>query len=406
MLVEYRPLYTTFIISYLRNFTLGGKRMAQTFRGYRITSPYGSRRNPFNKSRDFHAGVDLVKKHRAPIYAFTAGEVIYAGIGKSGTGLGGYGNVVLLLDKNNNLQLYAHLNSVAVRTGRRVNKNQLIGYQGNTGQSTGSHLHLEIRTNGDRKPPYGYRANRASSTIEPIGYLNSFDSSKSEKTSPSNNTSSASGILRRGMRGREVLQLQEQLKKAGINISKYGADGIYGQETEQAVTAFQRQQKLKVDGIAGPVTRAALQKIVNENSKGFKTLRRGMSGKEVKELQQELIAVGIRLAKYGADGKFGKETEEAVKEFQSQEMLRVDGIVGAETWKKLNNVTSNIEKYPGTLIKKGSRGVIVKVIQRKVGTDPDGIYGSATEAAVRRYQKNKGLQVDGIVGPETWKSLF
>lgn len=379
--------------------------MAQTFRGYRITSPYGSRRNPFNGTRDFHAGVDLVKKDRAPIYAFTAGEVIYAGVGKSGTGLGGYGNVVLLLDKNNNLQLYAHLNSVAVRTGRRVNKNQLIGYQGNTGQSTGSHLHFEIRTNGERKPPYGYRANRASSTIEPISYLNSFDSGNSQ-TNSSNNKNSASGILRRGMRGREVLQLQEQLKKAGINISKYGTDGIYGQETEQAVRTFQRQQKLKVDGIAGPVTRAALQKVVNDNSKGTKTLRRGMSGKEVKELQQQLVAVGIRLAKYGADGNFGKETEEAVKAFQRQEMLRVDGIVGPETWKKLNNVTRNIEKYPGTLIKKGARGVFVKVIQRKVGTDPDGIYGSATEAAVRRYQKNKGLQVDGIVGPETWKSLF
>ena len=381
--------------------------MAQTFRGYRITSPYGARRSPIDGSRDFHAGVDLAKKHQAPIYAFTAGEVIYAGTGRSGTGLGGYGNVVLLLDKNNNLQLYAHLDRVTVRAGDQIEKNQLIGYQGNTGQSAGSHLHLEIRTNADRNPPYGYRNNRESSTLEPISYLNNFDSGNTGQTRPSNGTSSAnSNILSRGMRGREVRQLQEQLEDIGIELTRHGADGIYGEETEHAVRTFQLQQDLTVDGIAGPVTRAALQRAVNENTKDSRTLRFGMSGSEVKELQQRLMAAGISLDQHGADGKFGKETEEAVKEFQEQEMLRVDGIVGPETHEALDEVTESIQQYPGELIRNGSRGAAVKAIQRKLGTDPDGIFGSDTEAAVREFQKDKGLQVDGIVGPETWESLF
>src|SRR5699024_8606479 len=125
---------------------------------------------------------------------------------------GGYGNVVVLLDPKNNLQLYAHLDRVAVRKGNQIRQNQLIGYQGNTGQSTGSHLHFEVRTNVDRTPPYGYRSNRASSTLEPISYLNNFSSTRGNQSNNDGSNSSSSSNLRRGMRGREVKELQEQLQ--------------------------------------------------------------------------------------------------------------------------------------------------------------------------------------------------
>ena len=130
-----------------------------------------------------------------------------------------------------------------------------------------------------------------------------------------------------------------------------------------------------------------------------------MSGSAVKELQNQLIAIGMNL-NYGSDGKFGKETLVAVREFQKQAMIRVDGIVGPETWKALEKAYNSIRKYPGKLIRKGSRGEVVKAIQRKVGVDPDGIFGTATEAAVKQFQRAKRLKVDGIVGPQTWNQLF
>jgi LysM repeat protein len=62
--------------------------------------------------------------------------------------------------------------------------------------------------------------------------------------------------------------------------------------------------------------------------------------------------------------------------------------------------------YPGHTIKKGSKGKDVERIQRAVGANPDGVYGTKTEAAVKAYQKRHGLAVDGIVGPKTWSVMF
>lgn len=70
-----------------------------------------------------------------------------------------------------------------------------------------------------------------------------------------------------------------------------------------------------------------------------KTLRKGMEGDEVKALQQQLIALGYDLGKWGADGDFGSATENAVKAFQKDKGLAVDGIVGPSTWEALGNAT-------------------------------------------------------------------
>src|SRR5690625_1221634 len=148
------------------------------FTGYRKTSLYGWRINPITgKKMEFHAGIDLVKSHKAAIAAFTPGTVVYAGFGNSGTGLGGYGNVVLIKDKNGRGQLYAHLDSVAVKTGQTVSKGQTIGRQGATGQVTGSHLHFEVRKK--TSPSYGWTSDKATSTIDPTKYLKDFNKSTS-----------------------------------------------------------------------------------------------------------------------------------------------------------------------------------------------------------------------------------
>lgn len=146
--------------------------MANVFQGFRVSSPFGWRNSPFGRGREFHTGIDLVKEHKAPIHAFTDGTVLYAGEGKTGSGLGGYGNVVLIKDKNGRGHLYAHLDSVSVSKGAAVKKGQVIGRQGKTGRVTGSHLHYEIRKG--TSPSYGWIADRAKNCLNPAEYLEDF----------------------------------------------------------------------------------------------------------------------------------------------------------------------------------------------------------------------------------------
>jgi len=116
---------------------------------YRTTSLYGKRNDPITGVTAYHSGVDLVNGHKLPIHAFVAGEVVYADIGAVGTGYGGYGNIVVVRDKHNNYHLYAHLDSISIKVGEIILTGQKIGKQGATGRVTGSHLHYEVRKEGE-----------------------------------------------------------------------------------------------------------------------------------------------------------------------------------------------------------------------------------------------------------------
>lgn len=107
----------------------------------------------------------------------------------------------------------------------------------------------------------------------------------------------------------------------------------------------------------------------------------------------------------GVDGIFGQKTQNAVRNFQQTNSLSVDGIVGQNTWKTLLTLS------PEPLLKRGSRGSYTRYLQQLLESKMipvsgiDGIFGSKTEKAVRRFQQNNGLTVDGIVGTNTWSSL-
>ncbi|MFL1672434.1 peptidoglycan DD-metalloendopeptidase family protein [Paenibacillus dendritiformis] len=122
--------------------------------GFRVTSEYGWRNDPFSKVRVWHTGIDLVKAHKSPILAFVPGEVVHARLGVTGSGFGSFGNVVSIKDKDGHLHCYAHLDSISVRVGQKVAKGQEVGKQGSTGRSTGSHLHYEVRSKSS--PSYGF----------------------------------------------------------------------------------------------------------------------------------------------------------------------------------------------------------------------------------------------------------
>lgn len=153
-------------------------------------------------------------------------------------------------------------------------------------------------------------------------------------------------LLKVGSSGPEVAEMQRLLIKAGFSVGAAGADGIFGEGTENAVKRFQESRGLAADGIIGPDTKNALK-----SNSGSKLLKVGARGPEVKELQRLLINTGYSVGSYGADGVFGEGTESAVKKFQAANGLSKDGIVGPATWGALYGTggTTHVSGGPGVL---------------------------------------------------------
>lgn len=112
--------------------------------GYAITSPFGWRWGRM------HEGIDMACSTGTPIYAADGGTVKFAGWS------GGYGLVISITHGNGKATVYGHCSSVNVSAGQKVYKGQKIGAVGNTGRSTGSHLHFEIQINGTPVNPLNY----------------------------------------------------------------------------------------------------------------------------------------------------------------------------------------------------------------------------------------------------------
>ena len=114
-------------------------------------SGYGMRLHPIYKTYKFHEGLDFAAPTGADIYATGDGKVIKAEY--SG---GGYGKMVLVDHGFGYQTLYAHMNSIGVVLGSEVKRGQVIGTVGNTGDSTGPHLHYEVHKNGRHVNPIDY----------------------------------------------------------------------------------------------------------------------------------------------------------------------------------------------------------------------------------------------------------
>jgi murein DD-endopeptidase MepM/ murein hydrolase activator NlpD len=109
-----------------------------------FTSPFGYRWGRL------HAGIDIAVPEGTPIRAADSGRVIIAGW------TGGYGNYTCISHSGSLSTCYGHQSRIATSVGANVGKGQVIGYSGNTGNSTGPHLHFEVRVNGNPVDPMGY----------------------------------------------------------------------------------------------------------------------------------------------------------------------------------------------------------------------------------------------------------
>ncbi|PHQ65225.1 MAG: peptidase M23 [Sulfurimonas sp.] len=106
-----------------------------------VTSKYGYRIHPTLKRKELHRGLDLKAKMKTPVYATADGIVEYAGFHKRS----GFGRLVILQHNYGFRTYFGHLNKIVIKSGRFVKKGDLIAYTGNSGMSSGPHLHYEIR---------------------------------------------------------------------------------------------------------------------------------------------------------------------------------------------------------------------------------------------------------------------
>lgn len=150
--IELDPSFESRIVEHIREGqalkeVLNMVPSANPIPGSRISSGYGLRQHPITGRLDLHAGIDFVPDHDSRIIATLPGKVTFAGYRS------GYGNTVVMKHAGGVETLFAHLDKIHVKTGMSVKKQQPIGIAGNTGLSTGTHLHYEVRVDGQRINP-------------------------------------------------------------------------------------------------------------------------------------------------------------------------------------------------------------------------------------------------------------
>jgi cell wall-associated NlpC family hydrolase len=256
-----------------------------------------------------------------------------------------------------------------------------------------------------------------------------------------------------GETGYKIRTIQQKLFE--YDLIALDDNGYFGVKTHAAIRQFQKLKKLNVNGVADPETLHAL--FINKDIDEIEVedhilvkinegqlLSFGDRGEAVKHIQNFLLEAGYY--HHEKDGIFGAHTQEAVKNYQKDNGLVIDGIVGEETYVHLTGVTVKVKSNPSdeninspiysaqeelddnstspvivpTIVKiekndlssvdflqNGDTGQAVKDLQKLLKNKGyfvnriDGVFGPRTEAAVRTYQNQNNLVADGIAGKKT-----
>lgn len=257
--------------------------------------------------------------------------------------------------------------------------------------------------------------------------------------------------LRLGDAGNDVQLKQIQLNRISTNypsIPKISpADGIFGVETEDAVRAFQRIFDLTEDGVIGNATWNRLSYIFNAvkrlselDSEGIRLedlpqafdreLSLGDTGTDVLNIQYFLNVIAAfydNIPRIVINGVYDEATDAAVRAYQTAFGLTVDGVVGRKTWQSIYDtyrsildtsqlIDGGVTLFPGRTLRQGSQGEDVATIQEYLSyisqtytqipaPSVTGIFGQETDAAVRAFQRQFGIEESGAVGPTTWDAI-
>jgi peptidoglycan hydrolase-like protein with peptidoglycan-binding domain len=220
--------------------------------------------------------------------------------------------------------------------------------------------------------------------------------------------------------------------KVAQKALKIKVDGTFGAATRTALLAWQRAHKLPVTGVLDKATWAklvpappapapkppatppstggsstsasglpSLDQLAHTTSVSpyLKTvLHKGSRGNAVRALQ-----VALAIKPY--DGEFGPITLKAVKAFQTSRHLHATGVVDAATWAQVQKVAYPLLPYRTVVLKQGSKGTAVKVLQQQLKIEVDGIFGPQTAAAVKAFQRSVHLASTGVVAVKTWIAI-
>ena len=204
-------------------------------------------------------------------------------------------------------------------------------------------------------------------------------------------------LLSKGDEGADVKVLQERLKIAGFYYGN--STGIFGPITQEAVKRFQKAYQLTVDGVVGKSTLAKLPAVTDENqtttsqkSDNRDILSLGDRGEAVRILQEHLIAAGF--LKNQPNGYYGSNTVDAVKRFQKQQKLEINGLAGQTTRSKLYSLVKNSAKSDFTTLE------IQRRLQEKgfYKGQINGMMADDTKKAISRAQEFYGISLKDIAG--------
>ena len=219
----------------------------------------------------------------------------------------------------------------------------------------------------------------------------------------------------KGTVGSAAKAVQQLLIDAGVSL-RGGADGAFGRVSEAALKEYQKDHGLDQTGVADEATLLALTGSVVAVPTEYAQLvglRPGALGDSVEALQRRLLDIGITV-RGGVDGVFGPATAQALKAFQDQRGLEKTGIVDEVTAIALSKNPSEVESYGsttgyGVYGEGGSRVLSLQTALIQAGITvrggADGWFGSATSAAIMKFQRREGLRVTGVVNDQTAERL-